>query len=193
MRLWVTLPLLAGCLLAGCGTGTGQSGASPTGVSRTRPTCDVAPTALVNSVLGTKVGDPQPDSQGATVICRYAPTASSNAVVIRIQTDMSPSTFRQARTVSDAAGLPTTDLPGFADIAYTSVLGAGTLATNTVVALAGTVEIGVSSPAGFEQEKALEAQIFAKFGVAVTGAPTPTPSPSASPTATATTTTTVSP
>jgi len=123
------------------------------------------------------------------VICRYAPTATSNAVVIRIQTDMTSSTFRQARTVSDAAGLPTTDLPGFADLAYTSVLGTGTLATNTVIALAGTVELGVSSPATFEREKALEAQIFAKFGIAVTGAPTPSPTPSTgasgTPTATA--------
>lgn len=185
--MWgATVLLLTGGLLTGCaggGAGAGTS-ASPTAFSRTRPTCDLAPTALVNSVLGTKVGDPQPDSQGSTVICRYAPTATSNAVVIRIQTDMTSSTFRQARAVSDTAGLPTTDLPGFADVAYTSVLGTGTLAINTVIALAGTIEIGVSSPASFEQEKALEAQIFAKFGIAATGAPTPSPSPSTGPSAT---------
>ena len=71
--------------------------------------------------------------------------------------------FTKARQTSDASGLPTADLPGFQDKAYTSVLKAGSHVTNTVVALKGTIQILVSSPATFEQEMALESQLFAQL------------------------------
>jgi hypothetical protein len=71
--------------------------------------------------------------------------------------------FDQGRHISDTNNIPTSDLPGFQDVAYTSVLKAGSITTNTVVALKGTVQILVSSPASFEAEEALETQLFAKL------------------------------
>jgi hypothetical protein len=59
--------------------------------------------------------------------------------------------------------MQTTDLPGFADQAYTNVLKAGSHVTNTVVALKGTVQLLVASPATFAAEMSLEDQLFAKI------------------------------
>jgi hypothetical protein len=160
--------LLAG-LLAGCGgkstpgtTGTNNNG-NPNSASAVNPSCDLAPASLVNSALGTHVGDPQAQNLTHIVVCRYSPTTGTGAVVVRIQTDMSRTVFDQGRHTSDASNLPTSDLPGFQDVAYTSVLKAGSITTNTVVALKGTVQILVSSPASFEAEEALETQLFAKL------------------------------
>jgi hypothetical protein len=119
---------------------------------------------LVNSTLGTNVAAPEVQNLNTVVVCRYSPSSGTGSVVVRIQTDMSAATFVQSRALSDSNGIPTADLPGFADQAYTSVLKVGTHVTNTVVALKGTIEILVSSPASFDAEKALEEQLFAKLG-----------------------------
>jgi hypothetical protein len=165
--------MAAAGVLSGCGDSspaTGGAGGSPApgGSSRAtearvNPTCDLAPATLVNSVLGTQVGAPAAQELGVIVVCRYSPTSGSGAVVVRIQTDVSDELFTKTRQTSDANGLPTTDLPGFADKAYTSTLKAGSHVTNTVVALKGTVQILVSSPASFDAEKSLEEQLFAKL------------------------------
>ena len=117
----------------------------------------------MNSALGTHVGDPQAQNLTKIVVCRYSPTTGTGSVVVRIQTDMSRTVFDQGRRTSDANNIPTADLPGFQDAAYTSVLKAGSIVTNTVVAIKGTVSILVSSPASFDAEKELESQLFAKL------------------------------
>lgn len=161
-------------LLAGCGPGggtpsgtntPGSGGGTNTGgkPAAVKASCDLAPASMVNAALGTHVVDPQVQDLNTVVVCRYSPSSGTGSVVLRMQTDMSPTAFKQARGVSDANGIATSDLPGFADDAYTSVLKAGSIVTNTVVALKGTVEILVSSPASFEAEKALESQLFAKL------------------------------
>jgi hypothetical protein len=159
-----TLTALA-TLVAGC-TSKSASNKSPApgNAGGKTPSCDLAPASLVNSALGTHVGNAQAQDLHTIVVCRYSPVGGGTGnVVIRIQTDMSRATFDQARQLSDANHIPTTDLPGFQDTAYTSVLSAGTITTNTVVALKGTVEILVSSGASFDAEKALETQLFAKL------------------------------
>lgn len=128
-----------------------------------KPTCDLAPAALVNSTLGTNVAAPQAQNLDRVVVCRYSPASGSGSVVVRIQTDMSQATFTASRKISDNTGMPTTDLPGFADLAYTSTLKAGSHTTNTVVALKGTVELIVASPASFTAEQSLETQLFDKL------------------------------
>jgi len=170
-----TLPLAVATaavfLLAGCGPdgspttnppAGGNTGAGPG--NAVTPSCDWAPASLINSTLGTHVGEAQAQNLNKVVVCRYTPTAgSTGSVVLRIQTDMSAADFTAARANSDANNIPTANFPGFVDDAYTSTLKAGSIVTNTVVARKGTVEILVSSPASFEQEKNLESQIFAKF------------------------------
>jgi hypothetical protein len=155
--------------LAGCGgSDTPAPGASGVdGGTHTqataKPSCDLAPASLINSTLGTHVGDPAVQDLNTVVVCRYSPTSGSGSVVLRMQTDMSVSVFNQGRALSDSNGLPTKDLPGFQDSAYTSFIKAGSIETNTVVALKGTVQILVSSPASIDAEKALETQLFAKL------------------------------
>jgi hypothetical protein len=117
----------------------------------------------VNSSLGTNVGNPSAQTLTNVVVCTYRPTSGTGTVILRIQTHRTAADFTTAQGQSDAQGIKTTDLPGFEDKAYTSVLSAGSITTNTVVALKGNVEILVSSRASFDQEKALEQQLFAKF------------------------------
>jgi len=158
-------------VLAGCGGSTpsgtnsnGNGGNGNNGGANAAPTCDLAPASMVNAALGAHVGDPSSQSLDNTiVVCTYSPTSGIGTVIIRIQTDRTDADFTSARAASDTQGIKTSDLPGFEDKAYTSVISAASITTNTVVALKGTVEILVSSGASFDQEKALEQQIFAKL------------------------------
>ncbi len=161
----------AGALLAGCSSSSGnQNSGGPggtasrsAGASGAKASCDLAPASLVNSVLGTQVGDPEAQNLTTVTVCRYTSTDGTGSVVLRMQTDMSSTLFTQSRTVSDQNGLKTTDFPGFADQAFTSVLSVGTHTTNTLVALKGTISILVSSPATFDAERSLEDQLFGKL------------------------------
>jgi hypothetical protein len=146
------------------GTASARAGQPPGGAKSSKPTCDLAPPAMVNAALGTNVGAPAAQNLGTIAVCRYSPSSGTGAVVVRVQTDMSAATFAQSRQVSDANGLPTSDLPGFEDQAYTSTLTAGSHTVNTVVALKGTVQVLISSPASFDAEKALATQIFTELG-----------------------------
>jgi hypothetical protein len=160
---------LAGCGArnspAGGGGSPASGGTSPaTQAKKATASCALAPASLVNSTLGTNVGAPAAQELGAIAVCRYSPAAgASGSVVVRIQTDMGAELFAKSRQTSDANGLATTDIAGFQDKAYSSVLKVGSHVTNTVVALKGTIEILVSSPATFEQEMALESQLFAQL------------------------------
>jgi len=167
----ISAMLLAGAL-AGCSsTSSGEKPAGGTttngGGGRTEgataaPTCALAPAAMVNAALGMNVGDPKEQLVGHGAVCRYAPVAGGKGnVIVRIQTDTTRALFDQGRSTSDHNGIPTADLAAFEDAAYTSTISAGSVTTNTVVALKGTVQILVSSGATFDQEKALEQQVFA--------------------------------
>jgi hypothetical protein len=158
--------------LAGCGASSPSGGSSGgnnggngnNGGAIAAPSCDLVPGSMVNAALGTHVGDPSSQSLDNTiVVCTYSPTSGIGTVIIRIQTDRTDADFTSARAASDTQGIKTSDLPGFEDKAYTSVISAASITTNTVVALKGTVEILVASGASFDQEKALEQQIFAKL------------------------------
>ena len=171
----ITATLIPALLLAGtlAGCNSGGAGDKPAGTNPSasgKPataaavSCAVAPASMVNAALGTNVGDPQEQLVGHGAVCRYAPVAGAKGnVIVRIQTDTTRALFDQGRATSDSSGLPTTNLPGFEDAAYTSTISAGSVTTNTVVALKGTVQILVSSPATFDKEKALEQQLFAAF------------------------------
>jgi hypothetical protein len=161
--------LLAGCRDSGPST-NGQAPApgavtssAPSPAAAGKPSCDLAPASLVNATLGTHVGEAEVQNLSTVVVCRYRPATGSGSVVVRMQTGMSAATFATSRGISDSNGLTTADLPGFQDNAYTSVLKAGSIVTNTIVAIKGTTEILVSSPASFDAEKDLETQLFAKL------------------------------
>jgi len=156
-------------VLAGCGGGSNSGNTGSSGNTQNNPpakaalNCDLAPASLVNSALGTNVGDPSAQTLTNIVVCTYHPTSGIGTVILRIQTDRDSAGFDTARGQSDAQGIKTTDLPGFEDKAYTSTISAASITTNTVVALKGTVEILVSSHASFDQEKSLEQQLFSKL------------------------------
>ncbi|HEY7222742.1 MAG TPA: hypothetical protein VH561_03890 [Micromonosporaceae bacterium] len=175
----VSVMVMVGAL-AGCGAGGSNpsggnpgsgnpgsgnpSGSNSPGSTAAQASCAAANAAMINAALGTQVGDPKEQKVGHGVMCQYAPVGGGPGnVVLRIQTDVTRAAFDQARATSDNSGLPTTDLPGFEDAAYTSTISALSVTTNTVVALHGTIEILVSAQASFDAEKALEQQIFAEL------------------------------
>jgi hypothetical protein len=124
---------------------------------------------MVNTALGTHVGTPSQQSVGSDVlVCTYLPASATGIgeVILRVQQGVDATTFASDRASSDHNGLPTSDLPGFEDHAYTSVINAGAIVTNTVCALKGRLEVQLSSSATFEQEKTFIVQVYARLGMA---------------------------
>jgi hypothetical protein len=170
LQTLVSVTVLVGVLTA-CGGGSGpeQPPGRPSGGATVVHTfgevvigCALVPASMVNAALGTNVGEAKEQLVGHGAVCRYAPVGGGRGnVVVRIQTDTTRALFDQGRATSDHNGLPTADLPGFEDAAYTSTISAASVTTNTVVALKGTVQVLVSSGATFDMEKSLEQQIFA--------------------------------
>ncbi len=169
----VAVGLTSVILLAGCGSGgsVGQPGsrspsasATTTGGGRAaaQPTCALVPASLVNSALGTDVGDPAQTINGIVTVCEFK-GAKAGHVTVRFQTGDDSASFAAGRAGFDSNGEPTKDVAGFADEAYSSTLGSGDLAINTLVARQGSVEILVSSEADLDAEKTLERQLFAKL------------------------------
>lgn len=138
-----------------CERSTSANPPAPTGAGGTKPSCGVAPASLVSSTLGVTVGEPQETDNGRVVTCLYAPGADSSAVTVRFQTGTGAAEFTAGRQGFASTNQPTTDVPGFADEAYSSTLGSGAMAVNTLVARRGELEILVSSSASIDAEKAL--------------------------------------
>jgi hypothetical protein len=172
-RVWM---LVSATVVVGVLTGCEGVGSGPEEPPPSRPSgatagssfrevvvnCALVPASMVNAALGTNVGEAQEQLVGHGAACRYAPVGGGRGnVVVRIQADTTRALFDQGRAASDHNGIPTVDLPGFEDAAYTSTISAASVTTNTVVALRGRVQVLVSSGATFDMEKSLEQQIFA--------------------------------
>ncbi len=175
------MPALAGCAgssgpgHATTATKTGASAAATTppgasvapktsgGTSPAAASCAGAPAAVVGASLGdtVKVLDATPN--GATiVVCRYI-GPKVGAVVLRIQTDQTPTGFAITKKGFATQGEKTKDEPGFMDAAYSSQI-TGRFPITTLVALKGHVEILVSANAPIAREKVLESTLFGKLG-----------------------------
>jgi hypothetical protein len=137
------------------GTGGGGSGGK-------QASCDLAPAALVKQTLGVDVGPAQPNANGSVLVCTYlASPGATGQVIVRFDTASGADQFKSARDAYATQNMQTQDYPGFGDEAYTNTLSAIGITTNTLVARKGSVEILISSPASFDQEKSLEQTLFA--------------------------------
>jgi hypothetical protein len=161
-------------VLTGCGSnGSAHDGgqASPTSASASQtqdnrgaaqPTCALVPASLVNAALSADVGDPDQTINSIVTVCDFNGPKAGH-VTVRFQTSEDAASFAVGRKGFDDNGEPTKDVAGFADEAYSSSLGSGDLAINTLVARQGPVEILVSSQAALHAEETLERQLFAKL------------------------------
>jgi hypothetical protein len=142
---------------ADAGTGGGGSGGS----GGKQASCDMAPTALVKQTLGVDVGAVQANENGSVLVCTYPPSpGATGSVIVRFDTASGADQFKSARDAYATQNMQTQDYPGFGDEAYTNTLSAIGITTNTLVARKGSVEILISSPASFDQEKSLEQTLF---------------------------------
>lgn len=172
-RLWAMTAIAAAALLGGaCGNdaaGTPAGGSKATGSAAghggsAQPSCALAPSALVNSTLGVAMGEPEQAVNSVVTVCKYSPTSGIGGVTVRFQTNDDAAGFAAGRSGFDESDQPTTDVPGLFDEAFSSTLGHGDLAVNTVVARNGGITILVSSSASLDKEKQLISKLFAALG-----------------------------
>jgi hypothetical protein len=126
------------------------------------PTCKLAPASLVNATLGTAVKAPTTVAAGPVVTCNYGKGGLPNLVIVRFQTGMNAASFAAARKQFDAHGEKTVAVKGFGPNAYSSTLGKGAYAVNTLVVLKGSTELLVTGPASLPKVEALAKKVLAK-------------------------------
>jgi hypothetical protein len=166
--------LFAGCaavtlLASGCGSpatstssggapgGATTAGATTAGAATGRKTCATVPAALVNSTLGLSVTDPEEQDNGSVTVCTFSGT---HTTIVRFDTGTDPASFATEKQGFAPQGMKTTDISGFGDEAYSAVLSAAGITTNTVVVRRGSVDVLVTSSASIDQEKALAQKIL---------------------------------
>jgi hypothetical protein len=150
--------------LAACGSSspgaTGAPGGGGGGAGKTA-SCGLASPSLVKQALGLDVAAAEANDNGTVLVCTYQPAAGATGVVlIRYDTGSSAAQFKATRDGYATQKMETKDYPGFVDEAYTNTISAIGITTNTLDARKGSVEILISSGASFDQEKALEQQLF---------------------------------
>ncbi len=158
----LSLLLLVG--LAACGPDADPAAGPPAaGGSGPGPTCALAPSTVVSSALGIPIGEPVQTVNKTVTLCAY-PSAGSGSVTVRFETGESAAGFAVARAGFTNSGQPTVDVPGLFDEAFSSTLGRGDIAVNTVVARHGSVDILITSGASVDRERALITTLFGSLG-----------------------------
>lgn len=168
MRSHRVIALAALAVLAGCGSTSSSTsstaGASSSAGAGTGPTagatpaaagCSLAPASLVNSTFGTTVTDASPEVNGTVTLCHYSNGANPSAVLIRFATGMSLTDFKANEAGFAAHGESTTDISGLGDAAYSSTIGTGASAVNTVVALKSNTEVLITASQPLTKVQAL--------------------------------------
>jgi hypothetical protein len=120
------------------------------------------PASLVNRALHTDVGKPEQTINSTVTTCSFT-GAKAGRLIVRFQTAESPASFAAGRRGFTSNGEPTKNFPGLADEAYSSTLGSGAFAINTLVARLNRVEILVTSKASLGAEAALVRRLFAEL------------------------------
>jgi hypothetical protein len=142
-------PSSDGTAAAAGGGGAGGAGA--------KKTCAVAPASLINSALGRTVGDPEEQDNGTVTVCTYT---GGGTTIVRFDTATDAGSFATEKQGFAPQGMQTVDISGFGDEAYSAVLSAAGITTNTVVVRKGSVEVLVTSSASIDQEKALAQKLL---------------------------------
>jgi hypothetical protein len=150
------------------GTAVGVAGstavATPSAfaTSSTRPSisCGLISTAQINRVLKTSVGAPKVIRNGAVTVCTYPQGHLTDKLLIRYETGMNPTTFDATKTGFTSHGEPVTVTSGFGSTAFTSTIGSGTYAVNSLAALKGTTGLLVSASTSLARVEMLSTRIL---------------------------------
>jgi len=112
---------------------------------------------MVTATLGVAVANPDETDNGSVTMCSYG----GGTTIVRFDTATNATSFAVEKQGFATQGMTTTDISGFGDEAYSSILSAGGITTNTVVVRKGSVEVLISSKATIEQEKSLAEKLLA--------------------------------
>ena len=139
-------------------------GPSPTLVKPTTAVdCGSVTAAQVNAALGTLVGAPNINRSNPPVsVCTYSGGTPFRTVIVRAQGGQDAAGFALEKEAFNRNGQTTTDVPGYGDEAYSSVLTAGSISVSTLVARKGDVEILITSRSTLDQIGLLMGQVLVK-------------------------------
>lgn len=127
------------------------------------PTCTTASPTMIKQVLAIQVAAARRSSSSQTLLCQYASSVSSVAVVIQYNLTSGNGNYQQVRAGYDNNNEPTTPLRTLghlANEAFTAALGSGSYAQHSVVALQGKLQVVVASSASISRLVALMRQIL---------------------------------
>ena len=121
-------------------------------------TCSSVTAAMVNTALGTNVGDPTSTVNGPVTVCTYK--SSTGQVIVRFASGTTAASFAAAKSQFTAHGEPVTTVTGLGDEAYSSSIGTGTYAVNSIVLRKGSEELLITGPASLSQVQAFAQQLL---------------------------------
>lgn len=104
--------------------------------------CGKVSAAEINSSLGITVGTTKVTTVGSSTTCTY----SHSTMIVKISGGFSAASFAADRKSFDSHGEPTKTVTGLGSGAFSSTIGAGTYATNTIVVLKGSTELLITAP-----------------------------------------------
>ena len=117
--------------------------------------------AEVNAALGTSVGGPSINKANPPVsVCTYSGGNPPQTVIVQFHDGQDAVGFGTERNGFNNQNQPTTDLSGFGDEAFTSVLSANNRTVVTLVVRKADVEVLISAPTPLPTVEALMEQIL---------------------------------
>jgi hypothetical protein len=152
---------LAGTVLVVAGTVALAVPAAAAGQSHGHLACTQVPTARINATLGTKLTAVKQLRNGSVTVCNYAQGALTDKVTVRYQTGMNAASFLATETGFTSHNEPVTAIPGFGSKAFTSTIGGGVYARNSLSALKGSTDVLISASVPLGNVEALMHRILA--------------------------------
>ncbi len=153
----------AGALMgAGLAVVGGLVVAAPAGAAGKahRLTCSQMATAKINATLGVKLAAPKELHNGSVTVCTYPQGALTDKVTVRYETGMNAASFLATETGFTSHNEPVTPVAGFGSKAFTSTIGGGTYAVNSLSALKGSTNVLISASVPLGKVEALMHRIL---------------------------------
>jgi hypothetical protein len=125
--------------------------------------CSSVSPAMINAALGTSVTAPKVTKNGPVTVCAYPQGNLPQQALVRFQSKTTAKSFKVAESQFTAHGEPVASISGYGSMAYTSSIGTGAYAANTIVALKGSNELLVTAIAPLGSVEQLATQILAKM------------------------------
>lgn len=149
----------AGCSSDPQGSSNPDGNNNPGSNQTTLPECPTA--AAMKSGLGITFSEPTVAGNGTKQRnCGYASTDGSGIASVQFQIITNAADFAATKAGFNVGGRTTADVSGLGDQAFSSVLAAGGIDTNTTAAIKGSLQVFVTSRASLDQEKAFVATLL---------------------------------